>query len=84
MSDETTAAQSPEKKPLHLKRNTVGGVIGYNVSLVIFGGTAPLVSTWLISRTGDIAAPAYYLMAMALVSLVAVLLLRAPHGEELT
>ncbi len=61
-----------------------GIAIGYNVSLAIFGGTAPLVSTWLISRTGDIAAPAYYLMAMALISLVAVLLLRVPHGEKLT
>jgi len=47
--------------------------VGYNVSLAVFGGTAPLVSTWLVARTGDIAAPAYYLIVLGLISLVAVL-----------
>jgi len=47
--------------------------VGYNVSLAIFGGTAPLVSTWLIARTGSIVAPAYYLIVLASISLVAVL-----------
>jgi len=60
-----------------------GVAIGYNISLAIFGGTAPLVSTWLISRSGDPAAPAYYLMTMAAISLAAVLALRIRSGEEL-
>lgn len=46
-----------------------GVAIGYNVTLALVGGTAPLVSTWLVSITSDIAAPAYYLIALALVSL---------------
>lgn len=60
-----------------------GVAIGYNVSLAVFGGTAPLVCTWLIRATGDVAAPAYYLMAMALGSTLAALAMKAPRGEEL-
>jgi len=60
-----------------------GVAIGYNISMALFGGTAPLVSTWLIRATGDIAAPAYYLIALAVVSMLAALALRAPHGEAL-
>lgn len=49
----------------------MGTALGYNISLCIFGGTAPLVATWLLVRTGSINAPAWYLTAMALVSLAA-------------
>ncbi|KGE03700.1 L-Proline/Glycine betaine transporter ProP [Pseudohaliea rubra DSM 19751] len=56
-------------------RNTGVG-IAYNAALGLFGGTAPMVCTWLISRTGDIAAPAYYLAALAAVSFVALSTLR--------
>jgi len=38
-----------------------GVAIGYNITLAVFGGATPLVCTWLIKATGDIAAPAYYL-----------------------
>lgn len=43
--------------------------IGYNVCLGILGGVSPLVATWLIARTRDDLAPAYYVMAAAAVSL---------------
>lgn len=55
-------------------RTRLSGIgVGYNVSLAVFGGTAPLVSTWLVARTGDIVAPAYYLIFLAAVSLMAAL-----------
>ncbi len=41
----------------------------YNIAYTIFGGTAPLVATWLIEQTGDRMAPAYYLIVMALIAL---------------
>ena len=41
----------------------------YNLAYTIFGGTAPLVATWLIEQTGDRMAPAYYLIAIALLAL---------------
>lgn len=59
-----------------------GIAIGYNVSLALFGGTAPLISTWLIHRSGhDITAPAYYLIALAFVSLAAAFFLKGAHPE---
>ena len=35
-----------------------GYSIGYNVSVAMFGGTAPYVATWLVARTGNELAPA--------------------------
>lgn len=53
-----------------------GYSIGYNVSVALFGGTAPYVATWLVSRTGNDIAPAYYLIAAAVVSLLTVVTMR--------
>jgi MHS family proline/betaine transporter-like MFS transporter len=47
-----------------------GAAIGYNVCLGLFGGTTPLVATYLVARTADDFAPAYYLMATAAISLM--------------
>ena len=44
--------------------------VGYNLSVGVLGGMTPLVATWLMQRTRDDLAPAYYIMAAALVSLV--------------
>ncbi|MDH4573456.1 MFS transporter [Salinicola acroporae] len=41
----------------------------YNVSYTIFGGTAPLVATWLIERTGNNLSPALYLIAITLLAM---------------
>lgn len=46
------------------------GSIAYNVAYTIFGGTAPLVATWLISATGSRLAPAVYLIVVALIGFV--------------
>src|SRR5262245_44871982 len=45
--------------------------IGYNLCVGVLGGVSPLVATWLIQRTHDDLAPAYYVMVAALISLVA-------------
>jgi len=44
--------------------------IGYNLCVGVMGGISPLVATWLIQRTHDNLAPAYYVMGAALISLV--------------
>ena len=65
-------------------QNRYSGIaISYNVTLGLVGGTAPLVCTWLTSTTGDMSAPAYYLIAMAGLSLAAVLGVRLRHREQL-
>ena len=51
-----------------------GFAISFNLSNAIFGGTAPFVATLLINVTGSKLAPAYYLAAAAIVSLIAVYL----------
>ena len=43
--------------------------IGYNTAIALFGGTAPLVATFLIKETGNVLAPSFYLILCALVSL---------------
>jgi MFS transporter, MHS family, proline/betaine transporter len=57
--------------------------IGYNVSVAIFGGTAPYVATWLVARTDDELAPAYYVIAAAVVSLATVLTMRETAARPL-
>lgn len=47
--------------------------ISYNVAYAIFGGTAPLVATWLVAASGSNLAPAYYVMVIAGLSTLFVL-----------
>ncbi len=55
----------------------------YNLCMSIFGGTAPLVATYLVQRTADDFAPVYYLIAMSAISLVAVIGIRERAGKPL-
>ena len=47
-----------------------GVALGFNVSFTLFSGTAPLVATSLIGSTGQMASPAFLMMACALIALV--------------
>jgi MHS family citrate/tricarballylate:H+ symporter-like MFS transporter len=49
--------------------------LAFSLAAALFGTATPLVSTSLISLTGDKAAPGYWLMAAAACGIVAVLLL---------
>lgn len=51
-----------------------GMAIAYNVSTSLFGGTAPLLSTWLVEKTGNNYMPAFYLMIAAVVGFISILL----------
>jgi MHS family proline/betaine transporter-like MFS transporter len=51
----------------------VGIAFSYSVSVTIFGGFAPFIATWLIATTGDPLSPSFYLMATALLSVIALL-----------
>jgi MHS family proline/betaine transporter-like MFS transporter len=41
----------------------------YSITLALAGGTAPLVSTWLIEKLGHPLAPAYYIMSYGAIGL---------------
>lgn len=57
--------------------------LGYSVSYSIFGGTAPLLASFLVKITGNHAAPGFYLMLGAVVALFAVSKLRiGVHAEK--
>jgi MHS family proline/betaine transporter-like MFS transporter len=50
-----------------------GLALSYNLSVTIFGGFAPLIVTSMIAASGNKLAPAFYVMATAVISIVAVL-----------
>lgn len=57
--------------------------IAFNVSVSLFGGTTPLVTAWLVERTGDPLVPAYYLMGAAVIGLVTMLFVKETAGLPL-
>jgi len=61
-----------------------GMLAAYNFGIAIFGGFAPLIISWLIGVTGNPLAPAYYVMAGLLLSLLSLLLVASPSipGQE--
>ncbi|MBY8974677.1 MFS transporter [Rhodobacteraceae bacterium NNCM2] len=56
-----------EISPRELRCSVVA--IGYNICLAIFGGTTPMVATYLVARTGDDYTPVYYVMVATVISL---------------
>ena len=57
--------------------------ISYNIAFAIFGGTAPLVATQLISMTGNPLSPSYWLIVGAVVSLLVTLSMKERYREPL-
>lgn len=56
----------------------------YNVSYTVFGGTAPLLAIWLIATTGSALAPAFYLMAIAVLAMAGGLALPETYRRSLS
>ena len=59
-----------------VESRAVGVAFSYSISVTIFGGFAPFVATWLIAVTGDPLSPAYYLIATALLSIIALMVIQ--------
>ena len=55
-----------------------GLALSYNIGILAFGGFAPVIFTWLIAVTGTNQAPAMYLLATGVVSLVGLVSLMRP------
>lgn len=60
-----------------------GLAIAYNVSTSIFGGTAPMFSSWMITQTGDPMVPAYVMIAACLVGVVSMLFVIETSGKSI-
>ncbi|MGB3066900.1 MAG: MFS transporter [Ottowia sp.] len=71
----------PEMFPERVRATGMSLVYGFGVA--VFGGFAPLISTWLVNASGHKEAPSWYLVATALISLPALLYLKDRTGEAL-
>ncbi|MFP7170918.1 MFS transporter [Terribacillus sp. 7520-G] len=58
--------------------------VTFNVSVSIFGGTTPLVSTWLVHQTGNNLAPGWYLTIVSVIGFLVILFLfKSTSGKSL-
>lgn len=57
--------------------------LALNISASLFGGTAPMLVTYLISRSGTQLIPAYYLIAAGIISFVALLFVKDRYNKPL-
>lgn len=48
----------------------------FNTPIALFGGTAPLIATWLTQKTGDVTSPAWYFLSTALITTIALLAIK--------
>ena len=55
----------------------------YSVGVAVFGGTAQLIVTWLIQFTGSDLAPAWYMIAAAVISTIPLLWLKETAGKPI-
>jgi len=55
----------------------------YNLSNAVFGGTAPLVATYLIEKTGSQLAPSFYLIFAGIVMFIFLLFLKESYRKHL-
>ena len=61
-----------------------GASLGYQLASVIAGGPAPLIATWLFATSGTPYAVAAYILACAIVSLIATAFMRDYTGKALS
>ena len=55
---------------------STGMALAYNIGVPLFGGFGPFVMVWLTNVTGSKLAPSYYLMAVSLLSIAALIAAR--------
>lgn len=60
-----------------------GMSISYQAGTALFAGTAPYIITWLIAETGNIYIPAFYLIGMGVIGLIAIVGIRESVGIDL-
>jgi metabolite-proton symporter len=75
------AALIAESFPGHLRYS--GASLGYQLASVIAGGPAPLIATWLFGQYHSGYAVAVYILACAVVTLVATAMMRDFTGKDL-
>ncbi|WP_153413752.1 MFS transporter [Nocardia macrotermitis] len=77
----TISATFPAIFPTHVRY--AGFALSYNVSTALFGGTAPLISQWVIDATHWDLFPAYFMVGSCVLGLIAWVFLRETVGASL-
>ncbi|MEU8958042.1 glycine betaine/L-proline transporter ProP [Streptomyces sp. NPDC048518] len=77
----TAAATLPALFPTRLRYGALS--IAYNISVSIFGGTTPLLASYLVDSTGNTLVPAFYLMVAGAIGLVSTFFLHETAGRPL-
>ncbi|NJC23655.1 MHS family proline/betaine transporter-like MFS transporter [Arthrobacter pigmenti] len=75
------AAAAAELFPTRTRQT--GLSLAYSVTAAIFAGTVPYFLTWLIAETGNTLMPAFYLVIVGIIGLVAVLSMKETKGIDL-
>lgn len=73
-------AYMAEMFPTSVRASSIS--VGYNASVMLFGGTAPYIATALIQSTGNPLAPSFYLVAAASGAVVTLLLAPSHQGAH--
>lgn len=60
-----------------------GVSLGFNIATILGGATAPFVASWLTGLTGSSMAPAFYVMVVALIGMVALSTVQETSGRQL-
>lgn len=79
LNDSTFAVYFIEAVPAEVRLS--GFALPYNFGVAIFGGSAPLAATWLISVTGDPIAPAYIIIVLCLAGAIALWFQGDPYAD---
>lgn len=82
INDGSLASYLTETFPTEVRYS--GFAFSFNLANAIFGGSASYIGFALINATGDPVAPAYYLVAIAAIALVAMLLSHEHAGKDLS
>ncbi|MFK3792422.1 MFS transporter [Pseudomonas piscis] len=69
-----------EQFPIEVR--STGVSVAYNVAVMLFGGFAPLVVTWLSKTMATPVAPAFYVLLTSLLSLLAIYYLHDPLRQN--
>lgn len=64
-------------------RRLTGLTTAYNLQSMVFGGFAPFIASWLITKTGTPVSVSYFIIVSAVISLVAVVLLKETSKQRL-
>lgn len=60
---------------------STGSSVMYNLSVMLFGGLAPFINTWLVQVTGQKTAPIYFILTAAVIGLFGMSLYRTRTPE---